>query len=196
MKKAVVTFFSLAFIAIPVHVTSQVVGQSRCTLTEATAPEVHGIKLGSSVDQVVALFPNSTKSKETKDAIAKAKAGDASEIAYVAFDPTRAGVDSVAVGFGRGRVVDFTVTYGGVTWRNVDEWVAKLAETLKLPGAQDWVVGPNEAPNKVLRCGGVEVEAAILGGGSLIRVRNTQLSKVADDRNAAAEDRKRREFKP
>lgn len=195
MNKAVVTFFSLALITIPVHVTNQSVAQSRCGLTEATAPEVHGIKLGSSVDQVVALFPNSTRSKEMKDAIAKAKAADASEIVYVGFD-AGAGVDSISVGFGRGRVVDFAVAYGGVTWRNVDEWVTKLAETLKLPGVQEWTTGPNETPNKVLRCSGVEIEAAILGGGSQIRVRNTQFGKAMDDRNAAAEEKKRREFKP
>ena len=195
MNKAVVTFYILASIAMPAHVASQV-AQSRCSLTEATAPEIHGIKLGSSVDQVVALFSSSIKSKDMKDAIAKAKAADASETVYLAFDPDDAGIDSIAVGFGRGRVVDFSIAYGGVTWRNVDEWVAKLAETLKLPGGQAWTPGPSETPNKVLRCSGVEIEAAILGGGSQIRVRNTQFSRTADERNAAAEEKKRREFKP
>lgn len=202
MNKAVVTFFSLALITIPVHGTSQIVAQSRCNLTEATAPEVHGIRLGSTVDQVVALFPSSTKSKEMKDAIARAKAGDASETLYIPFDPADAakdrftGVDFISVGFGRGRVVDFTVGYGGATWRSVDEWVAKLAETFKLPGAQEWVVGPSENPNKILKCGAVEIEAGTLGGGALIRVRNTQFSKGMEERNAAAEEKKRREFKP
>lgn len=193
----VVTLFSLALILIPAHVrvTSQSVVQSGCSLTEANAPSVHGVRLGLGTDQLVALFPGSSNSREIKDAVAKAKAADASETVYLSFDAGPGG-DSISAGVNKGRVVDFTVVYVGPTWRTVNEWIGKLAETFKLPAAGEWVVGPNEAPNKILKCSGVEIEAAMQGGGGSIRVRNTEYTRGIEERNAAGEEKKRREFKP
>ena len=138
----------------------------------------------------------------TTGATPKAKAATGNEAAYLVFDPATegdakqfGGVESVSAGVNKGRVVDFNIQYGGATWRDVDEWVAKLSESLKLQGAGDWTVGPSENPNKVLRCEGIEIEAAIQGGGSSIRIRNMEDVKVVADRNAA-DEKKRREIKP
>ena len=74
--------------------------------------------------------------------------------------------------------------------------VGPSVRTFKLPAVQEWMVGPSENPNKILRCQGILVEAAIQGGGGSIRVSNTESLKSADARKEAAEEKRRRSFKP
>jgi hypothetical protein len=156
-----------------------------------------------SAQQFLALFPGITKKRETRDAIEKAKSTTGADAVQLAVDPKTDGdarqfadIESVAATFYKGHVVDFTVQYGGATWRNVDEWIAKLAESFSLARAQDWVVGPDESPNKVLRCNGVMIEAAIQGGSASIRVKNTGDQREIEERTRAAEDKQRHDVKP
>ncbi len=199
MKRTALVIFAFASMMITdIQVTGRAFAQSRCGLTEATAPGVRGLKLGMSVEQVTALFPGSTKRKETKDALAKAKA--ASEVVHVTFEPSDSGKDqnadvvSFSAGFHKGRVIDLSVQYLGPEWKNVDEWIAKLSETLGLPGVNNWQPGPSETPNKVLRCSGIEIEAAMEGGGGSITIRSTE--NPNDSHDHAREEKKKRDFKP
>ena len=199
MKRTALVLFALASMMITdIQVTNRAFAQSRCSLTEATAPGIRGLKLGMSVDQVTALFPGSSKRKETKEALAKAKA--ASEVVHVTFEPSDSGKDqnadvvSFSAGFHKGRVIDLSVQYLGPEWKNVDEWIAKLSETLGLPGVNNWQPGPSETPNKVLRCSGIEIEAAMEGGGGSITIRSTENPNDSHDR--AREEKKKRDFKP
>ena len=199
MKRTVLVLFALASMMITdTQLTDRAVAQSRCGLTEATAPGVRGLKLGMSVEQVAALFPGSAKRKETKDALAKAKS--ASEVVRVTFEPSDGGKDqsadvaSFSAGFLKGKVIDLSVQYLGPEWKSVDEWIAKLSETLGLPGVNNWQPGPSETPNKVLRCSGIEIEATVEGGGGSITIRSTETPKDAQDR--AREEKKKRDFKP
>jgi hypothetical protein len=179
------------------------VAQSRCDLTEARTPSVRGVRLGMSLEQLLALFPGSTRRKEMKEALLRANATASEELVYLFFDPATdaggdryAGVESVSAGIYKGSVMEFTVSYLGPTWRTIDEWVTRLSESFNLPGVQGWVAGPEESPNKILRCGELEISAAIQGGGGLIRVRNTEYLKGAMERAKAEEERRRRAFKP
>ncbi|HXU08438.1 MAG TPA: hypothetical protein VN743_05535 [Blastocatellia bacterium] len=199
MKRTALVLFALASMMITViQLTGRAFAQSRCSLTEATAPGVRGLKLGMSVEQITALFPGSTKRKETKDALAKAKTG--SEVVHVTFEPSDSGKDqnvdvaSFSAGFLKGRVIGFSVHYLGPEWKNVDEWIAKLSETLGLPGVNNWQPGPSETPNKVLRCSGIEIEAAMEGGGGSITIRSTENPNDSQDR--ARDEKKKRDFKP
>ncbi len=205
MKRIVISFFTIALTMIPAY--AQVMtgpgAQSDCALSAANSPAVRGIRLGMTVQQLLALFPASGKRKEMADAVERAKSATGSEVVYLLFYPATdgggehlAGVDSISVGVYRGQVVDFSVFYVGPTWNTVDEWIEKLAESLGLPRAQGWAAGPGENPNKVLRCKGVEITAGILGGGGSIRVRNTETSTGTADRRDTGEEKKRREFKP
>ena len=205
MKRIVIALNALALIAMAAYGqgTGEQRPQSLCALTEATAPSVRGLRLGMSTEQVLALFPGSNRRRDLTDAIARVKGAGSGETAYLSFDSATdfsseslAGVDSVAVGVSRGRVMTFTITYVGPTWRNVDEWIAKLSESLKLPGGRRWVVGPNETPNKVLSCNGIEIEAAIQGGGGSITIRSIEHVKAGEHHRNPVEERKRREFKP
>ena len=205
MKRIIVSFFTLALTMISAYaeVPSQQPAQSNCMLTPANSPNVRDIRLGMNLQQLLALFPASSKRKEMRDAIDKAKAASGNETVYLVFTPANdggserfAGIDSVSVGINKGQVVDFNVLYIGPTWRAVDEWVEKVTETFRLPRGQGWMSGPNENPNKILKCQGVEIEAGIQGGGGSIRVRNTDYNKGMEERKESGEERKRREFKP
>ena len=72
----------------------------------------------------------------------------------------------------------------------------KVAQSYGLPAAARWEAGPNENPSRVLGCSGIEIEAAIQGGGSSISIRNKEALKGMAERLNAADERKRREFKP
>ena len=201
MNRIAIAFSALALMTMPAYAQqpSQPLPQAPCGLTQATSPGVRGVRLGMNTEQLLALFPGSAKRRETREALERVKAAGSEEIARLSFDPVVdsvgdnfAGVDSVAVGLSGGRVTEFSVTYVGTTWRNVDEWITKLSESLNLPPARKWVVGPNETPNKVLKCNGIEVEAAIQGGGGSITVRGTE----REHRRNPGEEKKRREFKP
>lgn len=201
MNKWIIAFFMLVFVTISSG--SQALSQSKCSLTKDNSPIVRGLRLGMSTEQLIALFPGSTKRKEMKDALERAKSATSNEPLYLSFDPATdaakeqfAGVGSVSAALYTGRVIDFGVLYVGATLKTIDEWVAKLSETFKLPGAQDWVLGPSENPNKVLKCDGIEIEAAIQGGSASIRLRNTDVFKALEEFATAAEEKKRREIKP
>jgi hypothetical protein len=202
MKKLTMVLLTLSFLTISAD-SQSTSAQSRCNLTEANAPSVRGTRLGMSTQQILALFPNSNKRREIKDALERVNSSDNAEPVYLSFDPATdapsgqfAGVGSVSAGVYKGHVVDLTVTYVGASWTSIDEWVRKLAEGLKLPGPQDWVVGPSESPNKILRCSGIEIEAAIQGGSASIRLRNPEYLRGMEERTKAAEEKRRREVKP
>jgi hypothetical protein len=205
MKRIILSFFTLTLLMIPatVEVKSQPPAQSNCILTTANSPAVRDLRLGMSLQQLLAMFPASNKRKEIREALEKAKETTGNEIVYLPFEPATdgsserfSGIDSVLIGIHKGQVVDFNVSYVGPTWKTVEDWIEKLSQTFGLPKAKAWVTGPNENPSKVLQCKGVEVEAGIQGGGASIRVRNTEYRKETEERKEGEEERKRRVFKP
>ena len=203
MKRMVIGFCIIVVTLIPAY--AEVTGEPQaqgCSLTEATAPAVRGIRLGMSVDQLVGLFPGSAKRREMREALEKARSSTSNEPAVLVFDPAAdagerfAGVDSASASLYKGRVIAFNVVYVGTTWRTIDEWVEKLAQTYGLPAAARWAAGPNENPNRLLGCSGIEIEAAIQGGGSSIGIRNREAFKGMAEGLNAADESKRRQFKP
>jgi hypothetical protein len=152
------------------------------------------------VDQFVSLFPGSTRRPDFKESLEKAKDGKLDEPVALVFQPridatgsTFAEVDSVAAVFYRGRAVDMTIQYVGQTWKSIDEWVDTIVHGLSLP-ARTWTPGESENPNKVLKCKGVEFEAAIQGGGSSIRIRDTSVPSTRGQGQGGTE--RRGAFKP
>lgn len=205
MNKPAICIFALALLMLSVssQASNPASPQTRCNLTESTAPTVRDLRLGMSAQQFLALFPGISKKKEMKDAVERAKSTSSDETTTLGVDPIAdgdarqfAGLDAVSAGFYKGRVVDLSLQYGGATWRTVDEWVSKVSEAFMLPGARDWIVGPNEAPNKVLRCDGILIEAAIQGGSASIRIQNTNYLRESEERARAMEERKRQQVKP
>jgi hypothetical protein len=201
MKRLAIAFFTLAFVTITAY--SQAPNQSGCSLTEATSPKIRGLRLGMTTQELLAMFPDSTKRKEIKDALEKSRAPSTDEAVYLTFDPATdsgksefADVGSVSAGLHKGKVMDLAVQYVSPPWGTIDEWVAKVSAAFQLPSDQGWKAGSNETPNKVLKCNGIEIEAAIQGGGGSVRLRNTEVFRGIEERAKAAEEKRRRDFKP
>jgi hypothetical protein len=156
--------------------------------------------------EVLAVFPGSAKRWErergVKDAREKALKPNSSGLLALTFEPSDAAggqfanVDSISAFLYKDRLADFALQYGGAGWNSVDEWLARVSETLRLPGPQEWAVGPSETPNKVLKCSGIEIEVAIQGGSASIRIRNTEYLKEIEERSNPMDEKKRREIKP
>lgn len=182
------------------------VTQSRCNMTEATAPVVRGVRLGMTAQELLSLFPGSSERAEIKEAFDKAKPSSGNETMHLHFEPeiysTKENfkqVDQILAIIHKGRVASFTVVYDGPpygpTWRSADEWVAKLSEGFRLPAAQSWTLKMEENPTKVLKCGGVEIEAVVGGGAGSLTVRSVDYLKQMEP-TSEEQEKKRREFKP
>ena len=201
MKKYAVALLALLFVMISISQATP--GQTRCTITEANAPTVRGLKLGMSAQQLLDLFPGITKKREMKGVIEQAKSATSPEPVVLGFDPAVdgdakhfAGVESVSAELYKAKVVDLSVQYGGATWPNVDDWIGKLSETFKLPAAREWTPGTGETPSKVLRCDAIVIEASIQGGSASIRIRNSVYMREMEERMKAADEKRRQQVKP
>lgn len=141
---------------------------SRCSLTREQAPEIRGIRLGMSTDQILGMFPDDTNRQRITEAIKDSKR-----------------VDSVT---------SVQIEYAGTEWKTVDQFVAKLSEGLRLPSSS-WERGDLSSH---LKCDGFRVEAYAFHGStqSLVRVRDTAAPQVVEDRREAAKEKARQAFKP
>jgi hypothetical protein len=96
------------------------------------------------------------------------------------------------------RVVGLDVYYEefprGARWRNPDDLVQRFSDSLRLPGAKDWLPEQGYA-RKRLKCDGFDV---VVAGGEHALISFSQLNWVETqkERLAAFEEQKRREFKP
>jgi len=211
MIKLTLVCFTLALLAMSVYSSAagklarsagKLAPQAACTLTEANSPNIHGIRLGLTTQQLLAFFPGKTETQNINDVLESARAKGLDTVPLGLEPESQSskdrfrGVGSLSVTLSKGRVVDFSAAYYGASWTNVNEWIAKLAEAYHLPGAPEWATGPDETPNKVLKCNGFEVEAAIEGGGGSIRVRERAYIREIQDRANVEAEKRRREFKP
>src|SRR5262249_30231648 len=204
MIKLTLVFFTLVLLAMSAYSSAagKLAPQAACTLTEANSPNVHGIRLGLTTQQLLAFFPGKTETQNINDVLEGARAKGLDTVPLGLEPESQSskerfkGVGSLSVTLSKGRVVDFSAAYYGASWTNLNEWITKLAEAYHLPGPPQWAPGPDETPNKVLKCNGFEVEAAIEGGGGSFRVRETAYIREIQDRANAEAEKRRREFKP
>ena len=140
-----------------------------CQLTLAGAPDIKGLRLGMTPEQVLALFPGSNEDAEIRLSLSK--------------PPSQFGVSSFVVRPGKyeskdkfasvshitftlldGRVSTFSVGYNGPEYPHVDKFVAKFVEGTNLPAVDQWeaYVGM-DTQLKILKC--TEVEIRVFAGG-------------------------------
>lgn len=193
---------------LPMVAVAQTAGQqandSKCTAAMARSLTIRGIHLGMSKDELLALFPGASENPEVKAALAQAQAppnfGTASFSLWPGSFATKdrfEGVSGIYITLFDDRVVSYTIQYTGwptgPTWVKVDDWVAKLSETLGLPGPRDWDQ-PSQT-ERLLACEGLEVRANTINGASLF-VLSKEHIKIQAERVKAYQEKKRREFKP
>ncbi len=175
---------------------------ARCTLTREQAPQVRDIRLGMPVAQLLDLFPEDSNRRSITDAIKESKRVD--KFGLARFDlrpdnqvanPRLAGVNSITVEMIDERVTAFHVAYAGPEWKSVDQFVAKLSDSLRLPGSS-WE--STSESQQSLNCDGFRVQAFAPEGSiqSSVLVQDTSAHRVVEDRRETAKEKVRQAFRP
>ena len=175
---------------------------SRCSLTREQAPELRGIRLAMSVEQLLSLFPENSHRQVITNAVKESKRADRFGLAR--FDllldrevanPRFAGVNYITVELIDERITSFHVAYAGPEWKSVDQFVTKLSEALRLPNSA-WESGGESLQS--LKCDGFRVDAYASNQipASWVRVQDTSAYRVVEDRREAAKEKVREAFKP
>src|SRR5689334_11492451 len=127
----------------------QQINNSTCSAEMVRSLTIRGIHLGMSRDELLALFPGASEKTEVKAALENVQAPPKFGMTGVYFYPraysTRerfAGISNFSVTLFDDRVAAYRVEYDGPpdgpAWQKLDEWIAKLSETLHLPGLEAW----------------------------------------------------------
>ncbi|MDX6577066.1 MAG: hypothetical protein QOE96_3019 [Blastocatellia bacterium] len=145
-----------------------------CTLTLAGAPDIKGLRLGMTPEQVLAIFPGSDQDVELRATLAMppSKFG----VSGFVIRPEKyqskeifSGITQITFTLLDGRVSSFSAGYNGPEYSHVDKFVAKVIEGTNLPAANAWegYVGM-DTQLKMLKCAEVEIRAFVGGpGGNL-----------------------------
>ena len=178
---------------------SDVPAGQKCSLTLAQSPTIRGLKLGMDVEEVLRRFPDRSVDPQVRRVLLDAD----KQFGVAKFNaPTYphqsefAGISQIYFEFLDKRLAAFTVHYEGPEWNNADEFISRLTEPLKLPGANYWT--PSSLPtHKTLKCTGFEVSVFVGGGASnSVRIRNPAAEEIVKNRQTEAKERARKDFKP
>lgn len=173
----------------------------KCSLTREQAPEIRGVRLGMSTDQLQNLFPDDKNRQRISDAVKAARQVDQFGVGKLELwpekqvdNPRLAGVNYISVGLLDDRVTSFHVAYFGPEWKNIDQFITRLSEGLRLP-ASAWEIGDVSGQ---MKCDGFKVEAYTNRGSpeSIVRVQDVSTYQIVEDRREAAKEKVRQAFKP
>jgi hypothetical protein len=177
-------------------------GVSPCTLDVAQAPAIRGVKLGMTVDELLAVFPGSAENQQIKRSLAEAEGNPRFGAAFFSISPTGerfAGISNYAVQAFDRRIVGLYVAYegppNGPRWTNVDDLAEKFVESFKLPSTANWLLDRSDI-RRGLQCHGFQVFALISGDRATLMLVEPEWMQTQKTRLAAYEEQKRREFKP
>lgn len=156
--------------------------KAACTLTMAQAPDVSGLKLGMTVDQVLALFPGSREDNELRPSLSRSPTQFGES--YFMIRPDRyapkskpTGISQITFTFLDGRVISLNVGYNGPEWKHVDEFIEKFSKGKRLPALYVWEAHVGlDTQLKTLKC--KEFELSIFAGGK--NVHNINYVKMDD----------------
>jgi hypothetical protein len=171
----------------------------------AQVPDISGLRLGLTPEQVLALFPGSNEDMEVRDSLSR----PASPFGVSSFviKPGRykskekfTWITQVTFTLLDGRVSSFSVGYNGPEWPHVDKFVAKFSEGTNLPPPEAWeaYVGMDNQL-KILKCTDVEIRVFAGGqGGNLnyVLMRDLTAEQKLKERRAKARERATPESKP
>jgi hypothetical protein len=143
--------------------------KAACDLTQAGAPDIKGLRLGMTPEQVLALLPGSDQDAEVRARLANPPSNFG--VSSFVLRPekygskeTFAGISQITFTLLDGRVSSFSAGYNGPEWPHVDKFVTKISEGTSLPPVDQWepYVGMDNQL-KILKC--VDFEIRVFAGG-------------------------------
>ena len=192
-------------------------GPSPCTMTTAQLREIRGLRLGMSVSNLLAAFPEESSKNSIQKAVGDARKPDAYGFGRAtlfrsnpAVNPNFSGVPFIELELVDEHVSLFRVNYErGTPWKSADQFVDRLSDEFHLPDSQHWkrldTIGrPYKDSSKIdygvrtLTCNGFTVLATTNNGngGSAVIVKNPKAEEVVKNREEAAKEKIRQAFKP
>ena len=187
--------------------TTQPAPPPRCQLTLEQAPVIRGFRLGMSVDEILALMPESAEKLNIRAKLEKAPLPPSYGVTGFTLSRNQllltpanqerfAGVDHINFVVLDNRITGFNVYYLRISqieqpnW-SPETWANKIAQAFSLPDLSLW---KSEGSSLRLDCSGftVRTENSMQG----IYLGDNASQKTIDQRMAAEQERLRREFKP
>ncbi|MBA3766652.1 MAG: hypothetical protein H0W99_06625 [Acidobacteria bacterium] len=132
--------------------------ETKCALSLGQSPELRGLRLGMTVEQVKARF----KIIETEEA-------DAFGVAKLQLDPGHEGVKSeavrdIAIELINERIVSIRLVYNPLdSPTNYREFTERLSKSLGLPQAWKSQANGQTVTGMMLQCAGFKISAALIG---------------------------------
>jgi hypothetical protein len=167
-----------------------------CQLTLAGAPDIKGLRLGMTTEEVLTLFPGGKEDTDVRPFLSRppSQFGESELLIRPAKYESKekfAGIKQITFTLLDGRVSDFTIGYDGPEYSHVDKFVAKFIEGTSLPTADQWeaYVGMDNSL-KILRCADFETNVFIGGpGGNLnyVMMKDLEAEKKLKKRRDEAE---------
>lgn len=199
------SFLSVAALLVSAAIPTfgQVLAQSnQCQLKVGQSPSVRGLKLGMTLDEVLAVFPAGREDEYIRNAISDSPAFPNFDVVSFVVGPALyankerfAGIESLYFGFVDRRMVRYEVGYRQPPWPRLDEFVDKVAAAFGLPAAPNWTT--DNAAGKSLICDGFRIHVLTRDSrGRLILATDEDPTKIRQERRAAAEEKARRDFRP
>ena len=199
MKQAISAIFIAVLGTLTLIQAQQTPPVERCSLTSAQAPKIRDIRLGMSPEDVLRMFPGSSDEPYIRAQLSTAD----QQFGIVRFSiptnllprPKFAGVNSLSVAFLDNRLSEYSLSYTGIEWKNVDDFILKFSEAFNLPRPATWERS-NLPSTKKLNCQGFEMWASADVSGSWIKIRIPESEQIVSDRQEAQKEKARKEFKP
>jgi hypothetical protein len=168
-----------------------------CDLTMTQQPGIKGLKLGMTVEEVLAVFPGSKTDAEVTSAISRppSAVGTSSFVIRPMKYPNQpefAAVSQIAFTLLDGRVSNFTVNYSSPQYAHIDKFIEVIIRGTSLPAADRWqpYAGLDEQM-KTLTCTDFSVRAFIGGeGGSqnYVLFQDLEADKIVKERRKKARE--------
>lgn len=168
-------------------------GGGGCTLKVGEGPEIRGLRLGMSTAQLRARHPGLPALRPDEFGQSHVRLDLRSGVGGEAF----AGVTDLRLNFIDDRLVEYQVTYADAPWENIDQFLAKLGESLSLPAG--WTDAGEK--RRKLVCDGLQLDVGAASWSAVsmaayVAVREVGAEAVIARRVAEKRERQRQTFKP
>jgi len=176
--------------------------KGKCLLTRAEAPEIRGIRLGMTPDQLLAVYPEDLNRLKVSEAIKESKRATNYGVGRFDLRPDREtpnprfkGLNYITIELLDERVTSFHIGYAGPQWSTADQFVEKLSEALHLP-REPWE--GRGGVSQSLKCDGFVVNAYASSdtAQNWVQVHDTSAPQVVEDRRQLAKEKERQAFRP
>src|SRR5687768_12167109 len=157
--------------------------EAPCTLKLEQLPsasELHGFRLGMTIDQVKARVPPVVFGRTDQFGLSRTSINPHFDSRFDAasFD----GVRTVSLSFLDGRLFEIWIGYDtGFKWQKLEDFVAGFGKALGLPGK--WHA---KGRGQLMSCDGVEIFASMVGGSPGLRLTDTAAEHTLTSRREAA----------